>query len=209
MERDRFMSRRDNVVNALLGTFLLLVFFAYLTAIGLIFWFGFAAIDWIFRRTLAGMTLPADFSFFVIWALITAWYGAEHMRKGRWRNVFLHFVSIPLMGFAWLTLFPSSIGAISTHAELYALPVFSMFPVFIVFGTSSDPNLGRLRFFLATAVAAASVSLNTDLLGDGALARTVANCLTVAVVVWMIDGVRKGWKTTPPDRPHVLPPAGA
>jgi hypothetical protein len=207
MESERSMSRREIVVNALLGSLLLLVLFVYFTAIAVIFMSGFLGFDWVIRRLLAGITLPADFSFFVILALITVWYSIGHARKGRWRNVFLDFVSIPLMGFAWFTLFPSIGG--HGNAGLYVLPFFSMFPVFIVFDISGDTNLGRLRFFLATAVAAASVSVNSGLLGDGVLARTVANSLSVAAAAWMIGGIRKGWKKTPPDQPHALPTVGA
>ncbi len=200
------MSCRDVVVNTLLGTILLFVLFAYFAAIGLIFLFGFVGIGWIVRRVFAGMTLPAGFSSLVIFALIVVWSSIEHARKGRWRNVFLAFASVPLLGFAWFDL-PSSIGGFG-YAGLWVLPAVRWFPVFIVFGTSGDANLDRLRFYLATGVAAASVAVNSGLLGNGALARMVANFLLVAAAAWMIDGVWKGWRTSPPDQPLALPPAG-
>jgi hypothetical protein len=202
------MSRRDVVVNTLLGTILLSILFAYFAAIGLMFLFGFVGLDWIVRRVFAGMTLPAGFSFLVIWALIAVWSSIGHARKGHWRNVFLVFVSVPLLGFAWFALLPSSIGGYG-HAGLWGLPTLRWFPVFIVFGTSGDANLDRLRFFLAAAVAAASVAVNSGLLGNGALARTVASCILVAAAAWMIDGVWKGWRRSTLDQSLALPPAGA
>ena len=196
------MSRREIAVNTLLGTFLLLVFVAYLTAIGLIFLFGFIGLDWGARQIFPRMTLPVGFSFLGVWALLAAWSAVGHARKGRWRNAFLLLVSVPLTGFAWFTHVPSSFGSYG-HVGLH------VFPAFMVIGIAGDANLGRLKFLLATVVAAASLLVNGGLLGNGTLSRTVENCALVVVALWLIAEVWAQYKTASPHQSLTLPPARA
>jgi hypothetical protein len=201
MERDRPMSRRETFVNTLLGIFLLVVFFVYLTAIGLAFLFGFIALDWIVRSADPGASLSPGFSFLGIWALIVVWSAVGHARNGRWRNAFLLCVSVPLMGFAWFGPISSVEGYGLGFAGLY------IFPVFMVIGIAGEETLGRLKFLVATCVTAASVAVNGGLLANGTLSRSVANCLLAVVVVWFITEARAKYKTAGPD-PLAFPPAG-
>jgi hypothetical protein len=205
LEYNPVMSRRDVAVNTLLGTILLLVLLVYFAAIALIFLFGFLGFDWVVRLAVHGLKVP---TVLVAFGVLMLWYCIRDVRKRHWRNAFLFFVSAPLAVFAWFTSIPPSSGG-NGYAGLYVLPVLSMFPVFIVMSTAGNANLDRLRFFLAAAVAVASMAVNSGLLGNGALARMIANFLLVAAAAWMIDGVWKGWRTTPPDQPLALPPAGA
>lgn len=195
------MSRREIALNTLLGLFLLAVLFCYLTAIGLSFLFGFVGLDWIVRRLLPGIGLPAGFSFIGIWALIVAWSAVGHIRNGRWRNAFLLFASVPLMGFAWF-------GPIPLSSERYGFPGLHIFPVFMVIGIAGHATLGKLKFLVTACVTAASLAVNSGLLGDGIVSRTVANCLLAVVVVWFIAVARANNKAADPDQALALPRAG-
>ena len=191
------MSRRDIVVNALLGTFLLLVFFACLAAIGLVVLFGFIGLEWIVRLVVPGRTLPRGFSIIGIWTLLSLWNGIRHVREKRWRNAFLCFACPPLVGLGLFT--PVHTGQ----------ALFFWVPVMVVFIIANDATLGRLKFFLAAAMAGGAVLLNSDLLGNGALSQTIANCLLAMVAVWWIAVIRHNWRTEAPNQPLALPPAGA
>jgi hypothetical protein len=61
----------------------------------------------------------------------------------------------------------------------------------MIFSASGIVTLGRFYFFLASAVAAASVAVNSGMLGNGVVAHTVANCVLGGITVWFIDIVRK------------------
>ena len=79
----------------------------------------------------------------------------------------------------------------------------------VVFSIANDATLGRLKFFLAAAIAGGAVLVNSGLLGNGALSQTIANCLLAMVAVWWIAMIRNNWKTEAADQPLALPPAGA
>src|SRR5882762_8689174 len=197
MECNRFMSRRDIVVNTLLGTFLLLVFFACLAAIGLVVLFGFVRLEWIVRLVVPDMTLPRGFSIIGIWMLLSLWNGIRHVREKRWGNAFLCFACAPLVGLGLFT--PVHTGQ----------ALFFWVPVMVVFSIANDATLGRLKFFLAAAIAGGAVLLNSGLLRNGTLSQTIANCLLAMVAVWWIAVIRDNWRTEAPNQPLALPPAGA
>jgi hypothetical protein len=194
------MSLRDIVVNALLGTFLLLVFFACLAAIALVAWFGLIGLDWVVRLVVPGRTLPTEFLIFGTWALLSLWSGVGHARKGRWRNAFLCFICAPLVVLAWFSFFQSPIGGAGQVLSFW-IPLMLL--------TVADASLGRLRFFLTAAIAGTAAAVDCGLLGSGTLSRTVANCLLAMVAVWWIAMIRNNWRTEAPDQPLALPPAGA
>ena len=196
------MSRRDIAVNTLLGTFLLLVFFVCLTAIGLIFLFGFIGLDWVARRVFPGWIVPAGASVFAAWVLLSLWYVIRDLREKYWRNALLFFATAPLMGFAWFTPIQSSIGG-NGHALFFWVPVMTVIAI------ADDATLGRLKFFLGAAVAGAAMSVNCGLLGNGVLSHAVANCVLAVTITWWIVTIRNKHKTDNPDLPLSLPPAGA
>ena len=195
------MSRRDIIVNTLLGTLLLLVFFARLSAIALAVWFGFRGLDWVLRLVFPNWTLTTESSLFLIWTSIAVRSAAGHARKGRWRNAFLCLVGAPLIGFTWLTRVQSSIGD-NGHA------VFFFVPVIMVIAVADDTALGRVKFLLTAAVAGAALSVNSGLLGNGLIAHTVADCVLAVTIIWWLATIRNKRKSDSPDPTLALPAAG-
>jgi len=194
-------SRRDMIVNTLLGTLLLLVFFARFAAIALGVWLVFIAIQWGVPQLLPGVTVPAWFWVSGIWLLLSLRNGLRQVREERWRNAFLSFIGAPLLILAWFTPIDSPLGGDRA-------PLFFFVPVVMVISVAADAKLDRLSFFLAAAVAAASVSVNTGLLGNGVLSHRVASgVIAVAFVCWMAQ-IRAGHKTYNSDQPVATPPAG-
>jgi len=196
------MSRREIVVNTLLGMFLLLVFLIYYAAIGLAFLFGFIGLDWIAHRVVPGWNVPAGFSVFGAWVLFSLWYVIRDLREKRWKNALLFFVCAPLMGFAWFTPIRSSLGG-NGHQ------LFFWFPVIVILGISNERNIGWLKFSLATALAGTALLVNSGLLGNGPLARTVANCDLALAVAWWIAAVLTSRTNNSLDQSFTFPPAGA
>jgi len=195
------MSRREIVVNALLGLFLLLVFFVCLTAIGLVFLFGFIGLDWVARRVFPGWIVPAGASVFAAWVLLSLWYVIRDLREKHWRNALLFFVSAPLMGLAWFTPFHSSLGAKGNNLVFW-------FPVIVIITIAGDKTLGWLKLSLATALGGAAVLVNSGLLGDGPLAHTVANCVVAVAIAWWVAAFWISRKTESLDEPFIFPPVG-
>jgi len=195
------MSRRDIVVDILLGTLLLSVFFSGLALIGLAALFASIGLTWIARRVLPGVALPVGSSLFGIWILISGWRAIREAQKRRWRNAFLFLISAPLIGMAWFTPIRSSLGD-SGH------PVLWLFPVIIVVAIADDAHMGWLRFYLATSVAVAAVLVNSGLLGNGSLSHRVANCVLAVAVAWWITLVWTRRRAKAPDQPFALPRSG-
>jgi hypothetical protein len=195
------MSRRDIAVNALLGTFLLLVFFVCLSAIALVAWFGFIGLNWIFHLVVPGRTLPTRASLFVAWMLSSLWYVIRDLREKHWRNAFLFFISAPLIGLAWFTPFESSLGAKGNELAFW-------FTVIVIITIAGDKTLGWLKFSLAVALAGAAVLANSGLLGDGILAHTVGNCVVAVAIAWWVAAFRISQKTESLDGQLIFPPVG-
>jgi len=203
------MRRRDSVINALLGIFLLVVFFACLAAIALVCGLGFIGFEWILRRIFPGWTRPYAFAFGASWTLVLVWYGVGHARKRRRRNAFLFFAIAPIMGWGWALVVPfrSSIGDVRGVALLYCL-----LPMIAIMGLAQDAALGRLKFFLAAAIISAVVLVNCGLLGYSALSRGAAYGVLGATFLWCFSGVWTAWtghKPEPPDHSLAPPTASA
>ena len=190
--------RRDMIVNTLIGTFLLSTFFACIVGIALAGWLLFIGIQWGVQRLLPGVTVPAWFWISGIWLLLSLRNGLRHVRERRWRNAFLSFIGAPLLILAWFTPVQSPLGGDGP-------PLFFWVPVMMVITIADDANLSRLGFFLAAAVAAASVSVNAGLLGNGVLSNKVATgVIAVAFACWMVE-IRVIYKVM---HSRSLPPVG-
>jgi len=205
MEYDPFVSRRDSATNALIGIFLLVVFFACLAAIALVCWLGFTGSEWILRRIFPHVTYAATFSSIGIWTWFLVWTAVGHGRKRRWRNAFLFLAVAPITGWIFMVPMPPSIGGIGGNWVLYC-----WLPLIMVIGIAGDASMGRPKFFLAAAIVGAVAALNSGLLGYTALSSAAAYCLVTGTLVWWcIDIIRIRRKTETADPSMALPPAGA
>jgi hypothetical protein len=104
------MSRREIVVNTLLGIFLLvtalIIFLIFLAFVGAD-WLGLSAFKYLTGRFLPGLVIPANLLLLLIYAVSAVGYGVAHLRRNLWRNASLCFAVIPVIGFMWLG-YPSS-----------------------------------------------------------------------------------------------------
>jgi len=190
--------RRDMIVNTLIGTFLLSTFFACFAAIALGVWLGFIGMQWGVQRLLPGLTVPAWFWISGIWLLLLLRSGLRHVRERRWRNAFLNFIGAPLLLLAWYTPIQSPLGGDGS-------PLFFWVPVMMVITIADDAKLSRLGFFLAAAVAAASVSVNAGFLGNGVLSHRVASGVIAVAFGWWMVQIRGAYKDI---HSRSFPPAG-
>jgi hypothetical protein len=82
------MSRRDTVVNTLLGIFLLstalIIFLAFVGA----GWLGVSAIKSLADCFLPGLVIPANLLLLLIYGVYAVGYGVAHLRRKVWRNAF-------------------------------------------------------------------------------------------------------------------------
>jgi hypothetical protein len=197
------MSRRDSVINALLGTFLLVVFFARYAAIGLVLVFALVGLDTVFHGVFrAG--IPFDLTLGVFWTLLFAWRGIGQARKHLWKNAFLFLTAAPVIGFGWMLA-----RSVDDHGVGL---LYCFLPMIMVAGIAHDTNMGRLKFLLAAAVVGAVVSVNSGLLGYSALSRSVARGVLAVTLLSCFSGVWTAWtenRPTAPNRPLAPPAARA
>jgi hypothetical protein len=176
------LSRRDKVVNTLLGIFLLgtalIIFFAFMGA----GWLGLSAIKYLAGRFLPGRVIPADLLLIFIYGLYAVGYGVAHLRRTLWRNAFLCFAVIPVIGLMWLG-HPSSVFGADSFVPLWFLAIFLLIP--------ERSPVPRFEFLLASLIAISAMVLASGLVGTGNLARIVLTCTGVASIVLVVVQTRR------------------
>jgi len=176
------MSRRDIVVNTLLGLLLLtaalLLFLVFLAVFGLAFW----ALGQLAERLVPGMVLPYSLALLVIYGIWSLIYGAGHLRREHWRNAFLCLAMIPVIVSIWLANPHSPFGRDGF------LPIWLVLMVLFTPGRSLVP---RSEFFLNALIASAVVVVNSGLVGSNLVVHALSNCTLLAAVVSMVIQVRR------------------
>ena len=176
------MSRRDTVVNTLLGIFLLatalIVFLAFVGA----GWLGLSAIKYLAVRFLPGLVVPTDLLLLLIYGVSAVGYGVAHLRRKLWRNAFLCLVVIPVIGFVWLG-HPFSIFGTDRFILIW-------FPAMLLLAPEHSP-VPRFEFLLASLIAIVALALASGLAGTGNLVRVVSDCTGVACIVLVVVQTRR------------------
>ena len=183
----------------LVAILLLAVFFVCISALTAACVLGFLGFDWALRRILPAAR-QSDFPVLGMFALLMMWSGIKEIRKRRWRNAFLFFSLAPIIGWAFIIPVRFSSGALGSNWVLNW-----WLPMILVMNIAGAATMTRLRFFSAAAFIGAVASVNSGLLGNTALSRTAANCLTLTMIAWIVvETVRGRRKVVPSD--HSLPP---
>jgi hypothetical protein len=168
------MSRRDIVINTLLGIFLLVAAaFPFLAVVGA-FWLALSAIRYLAGRFIPGLVIPTDLALLLVYGISALVGGVAHLRGKLWRNAFLCLAVIPLIVLAWFA-YPSSIfGA----GDFFSLPF-----VAVVLVISDRSVVPRSEFFLSAFILSAVVMVASGLVGADELARVIWTCTGAAAVV--------------------------
>jgi hypothetical protein len=172
------MSRREIVVNTLLGLLLISVP-ALLFMLGIATLRGAGLVITHFWPQLAHSQNKALLGFFALSELMSA---AAHSRKRRWRNAFLSFAALPLFLSVWFAGAHSSLGLngdwwIAGLAFAFFIP------------PDSIPT--RFQFFAAASTISAVVAVNTGMLGSGLTARIVSDCVIAGFFMWSVTYARE------------------
>ncbi len=179
------MSRRETVVNTLLGMVLLitavLIFLLFVAAA----WLGISAIKYLADLFLPGVVLPAFAALFAIYGVCSLAAGVRHLRRRLWRNAFLCFAVIPVIAFAYFAspFLPSGTGSF-----------VSLWFIFIMLFTPEQSLIPRLEFFLAALVVSAFVIAASGLVGSGKVFYMVANFARLAAFAVIVIQVRRRQK---------------
>jgi hypothetical protein len=186
VESNLVMSRRDIVVNTLLGLFLVAAFLLPSLLVLLVAGYVLRALNLTIQHFFPGTVDPRVLIVGVslLFSLVS---GVMQARKKQWRNVFLAFAMIPVIASMWLADAHSPFGL---QANFWA---FGLLPMYAI-GEGSD--LTQSHFFLAASAICAAIAINAGLLGSGSLSRIVAACVLDGGALWFIITVRRGGSNT-------------
>jgi len=189
------MSRRETVVNTLLGIFLVAVFLLPFLLFFVVAGYVLQALDHGARYLLPGVVhYSSSLIFLSLLCLLSLVYGVTHLRRRRWQSAFLSFAILPMIVSVWFADVHSPLGR----------DALWMWPAFLIVAIPTDSRLTRFEFIVGASTVAAAVSANTGLLGSGSLARTIADCVLVGLFTWFVIDVRQRWsspKTPGPEAP--------
>jgi hypothetical protein len=181
MESNPFMSRRDIVINTVLGFLIVAIFlFPFLL---------FAVVAEYILRALnlsVGYLFPGTanlkvviLAVFLIVSLVSA---VGQVWKRRWRNAFLSFAMLPLF---------ASVCLADAHSLLGLRGPFWIFGLLPIFAIPEASGPTRSQFLLVASTICAVIAINTGLLGSGLVARIIAGCVLVGLALWFIIDVRQ------------------
>jgi hypothetical protein len=172
------MSRREIVVNTLLGLLLISI-------PALLFLLGIAVLrgaDQVVTSVWPQLAHSQDAVLLGFMALGALTVAIRHSRKRRWHNAFLSFAALPMFLSIWFAGAHSSFGL--NGDWLIASLLFAFF-------VPPDSAPTRFQFFVAASAISAVVAVNTGLLGSGFLARIVADCALAGYLAWFVWNARK------------------
>jgi energy-converting hydrogenase Eha subunit H len=176
------MSRREIVINTLLGIFLVSVFAAPFVA-------GVAAIAY-FVRFLSRLGVHEDVAFYGLVGLIGLVGCVQQWRRHLWLNASFSVAVITLVvsGRYFDAIDPLLLGA------------SSMWSIFLLFVIPREDRLRPWEFVLGFTLVATGFVLNAGLLGRGTLGAVVADCALLITFAWIGILLRQGrYQTSKPD----------
>jgi hypothetical protein len=188
------MSRREIVVNALLGLLLISVAaLPFLLAMAVFKGAGLVIAS--FWPQLAHSQNAVLLGFIAAGALASA---IGHSRKLRWRNAFLAFAALPMILSIWFADAHSSFGF---NGEYWIASFF------LIFSIPLDSVPTRFHFFAAASAISAVVAVNTGVLGSGLIARIVSDCVLAGLFLWFVVDAPRNWNGTrdPGPQPPLSP----
>jgi hypothetical protein len=182
------MSRREIVVNTLLGGFLLMAAALMFSAFVAVGWLVILVLKRVAEYVSPGVALPRDLLLFAGFGTVSLIGGVRSLRHRQWSGAFLSFAAIPAMLSIWFSTIPSVLGR----------ETFGIFCLYPILALPSDLIPTRSQFLAGAAEVCAVVAVNTGLLGSGSIARMVATCALVGVFLWFVSNVRNNWEAKNP-----------
>lgn len=183
------MSRREIVVNTLMGV--LLVSSALVTCLGIatIFWLAIWAIKYAFDYFFPGLVFPVDLVVFSMCAYAFGDSFIRNVRRGKTREAFLSFVAIAALVSCWFAP-ANSIFAGDRIPVLMLLPLLMILP----------GPIRRIEFFIGAAVLSAVLAVNDGLVGSGRLAHAALGGTLILTSVWIGIRTRRGFDASEPQQ---------
>jgi len=177
MESNLLMSRRDIVVDTLIGILLLavalfLVLF-FIAALGLALW----TVEHLAKRCFPGVVLPYSITLLVVYGVSSLAYSVGHLRHQRWRNAFLSLAAIPVIVSIWFA---------DPHSPFGRDGFVLIWLALMGLCTPDKSPLPQTEFFLGAPIAGVVVAVNSGFVGTGALADAASNCAVLAAVVLLV-----------------------
>jgi hypothetical protein len=165
------MSRRDIVVNTLLGVLLVSVAaLPFLLAMVVIKGAGLVITS--FWPQLAH---PQNAALLGIMAFAVLTPAVVHSRKRRWRNAFLSFAALLMILSIW---FADPRSSFAFKGEYWIASFF------LIFSIPRDSTPTRFHFFAAASAISAVIAVNTGLLGSGLIVRIISDCVFAGFFIW-------------------------
>ncbi len=190
------MNRREIAVNVLIGSVLVLTFACLVAAAFGAVGLAAYATNMAVKHFLPGIARPGDIVFYGFFALLLLISGIADLRKRRWRNAFLSFAAVAMILSIFFARPESRFGLSGSLAIFVILPMLAI---------PADSGPTRPHFLGAASIVFFVVAINTGLLGSGALARIVANCVLVGVFLWLAIDVRRRWSVINSDQQAPIP----
>ena len=172
------MSRREIVVNTLLGLLLISVP-AVLFLLGIAALKGAGLVITHFWPQLAHSKDKAFLGFLALCLLPAA---IRYSRKRLWRNAFLCFAALPMILSIWFGGAQSSLG-LNGNFWVAGILLVSFIP--------PDSSPTRFQFFAVASAISAVIAVNTGLLGSGLTARIVSDCVFAGFFIWFAIDARE------------------
>jgi hypothetical protein len=189
MESNLLMSRRDVVVNTLLGfliiTAAVVLFLLFVGAAALVLW----SVDYLAKRYFPGVVHRGSLAVSVIFGVSSLVAGVGHLRRRRWRNAFLSLTVVPLVASIWFA---------DTHSPFGRDRFTSIWLALIVLFTPQDSLLPRSQFFLGALIAGAVVAINCGLFGSEVFAHAISGCILLAAFILLVIQGRRRWSSGEP-----------
>ena len=184
------MSRREIIINTLLGSFLVLIFSLIVAAAFLALRFVAYLLDLFLVRFLPGVVSHQEITLAAILAGLLLVEMINALRWRRWREAFLDFA-----------LVCASIVLVACNLRLGNTPNIFWLSVMVFFGirpkkSSPCQDIDRSHFFLGVTAVSTLFAAQTNLLGTGLLSQIVRGSTWIGLLLWFAIRVRKGWEQT-------------
>jgi len=176
------VSRRDVVVNTLIGFFLLAIAFLVLLAYVAALWITIWTIKVLAKRFFPGVIVPFPVAMFIVLGITSLAAGVGHLRSRRWRNAFVSLALIPVGTSIWFADPRSPYGP-DGFAYLW-LTLLALFPV-------EKFLLPRSEFFLSASILMIVMAVNSGILGFGAFTHYLSVCTVLTAVVFFVIKARR------------------
>jgi hypothetical protein len=175
------MSRRDIVVNTLIGIFLISVFLSPFLLALVALAYIVRPVGQLLKTFLPGLSDPEDLLFFCVFCASFLVEAIRRLRKRQWTGAFLFLAGVPMLLSSWLARSYSPLGLNGHFWIVCILPMFFAYAGLV---------LTRIQFLLTASAISAIVAINTGLLGVGTLAYIAADCVWAGLLIWFAMDVR-------------------